>query len=122
MSRIQIRKKGKSHDYRQLWRVIDGALACALKHHPDYIRVGERKARDALVKRITGAVNGYLAEKTRSGASCPAGDKETARNAAAPKREAGWASRQAGRATHTRPALPSLASNANPNKETNHHG
>jgi len=52
-----------SRSYRQLWRVVDGAVIDALKHHPDYIRAGKtRSARESIVKRVTGAVLGYAAQ------------------------------------------------------------
>lgn len=43
--------------YRQMWRIVDGAVTDALTHHPDYLTAkGTRAARISVVKRVTGAV------------------------------------------------------------------
>jgi hypothetical protein len=63
--------------YRQLWRVVDGAVFDALYTHQDYLTPkGRRSARGSIVKRVTGAVMGYAEESARgrSGAS-PAPDR-----------------------------------------------
>lgn len=62
--------------YRQLWRIVDGAVADALRHHEDYLtQKGKRSARRSITKRVTGAVLGYAEQSARgrSGAS-PAAD------------------------------------------------
>lgn len=80
--------------YRQLWRVVDGAVTDAFAQHPDYLTdKGEQSARMSVVKRVTGAVHGYaklsfagrrLAE-AGSGFS-PAGDRgDGASNTSAPE-------------------------------------
>ena len=60
-----------NHHYRQLWRVVDGAVADAIAQHPEYIALGAQKrvVRQSIVKRVTGAVLGYAVEaaKGRSG-------------------------------------------------------
>lgn len=55
--------------YRQLWRVVEGAVADALEHHPDYLTArGARHARRSVTKRVVGAVMGY-AEQSAQGRS-----------------------------------------------------
>ena len=55
-------QKGGS-DYHQLWRVVDGAVADAFAMHPDYLtNHGHSRARQSIVKRVTGAVLGYAAQ------------------------------------------------------------
>ena len=56
--------------YLQFWRIVDGAVADAFNHHPEYLTPsGKARARQSIVKRVTGALNGYAAEvaKARSG-------------------------------------------------------
>ena len=56
-------------DYTQIWRVIDGAVLDAFKHHPEYISQGRMKAaRESIVKRATGAMTAYLV-RTKQGRS-----------------------------------------------------
>ena len=62
--------------YRQLWRVVDAAVAEAFKAHPDYLTErGARLARQSINKRVVGAIHGYAVEaaKRRSGGN-PAAD------------------------------------------------
>lgn len=48
--------KGGAH-YRRIWRLVNGAVADALKMHPDYVPSRrERAARESIVKRVTGIV------------------------------------------------------------------
>ena len=64
--------KLQSRAYRQLWRIVDGAVADALKHHEDYLTdKGKRSARRSITKRVTGAILGYAEQSARgrSGAS-----------------------------------------------------
>lgn len=62
-------------EYRAIWRVVDGAVRNAFDMHPDYLtEKGTRysQARMSVVKRVTGAILGFQAErlkKARSGAS-----------------------------------------------------
>lgn len=60
--------------YRQLWRLVDGAVAMTFDHHPDYLTPkGCQSARTSITKRVTGLVHGYAAEAARSGSgSSPA--------------------------------------------------
>jgi hypothetical protein len=62
-----------SPTYRQVWRVVDGAVREALRAHPDYIAAGHRagKVRNSITKRVVGAVCGYSAQAgwARSGFS-----------------------------------------------------
>ncbi len=60
--RLQPEKPGDP-DYRQIWRVVDGAVASALAAHPEYLALGahKRTVRNSIVKRVTGAVTGHAA-------------------------------------------------------------
>ena len=65
--------------YRQLWRVVDGAVADAFHHHPDYLtKSGHRSAQNSITKRVTGAVIGFAAQAARAapGEIEPAADRE----------------------------------------------
>lgn len=44
--------------YRRLWRVVDGAVADALSHHPEYVTKGisPRVVRASVNKRVVGAI------------------------------------------------------------------
>lgn len=70
--------KPASPTYRQVWRVVDGAVGLALDAHPEYIRPGksERTVRNSIVKRVVGALVGYAEQSAwvRSGSS-PAHEK-----------------------------------------------
>lgn len=58
--------------YGQLWPIVDGAVADALKSHPDYLTAkGQRSARTSIVKRVTGTVIGF-AEQSAKGRVAPA--------------------------------------------------
>jgi hypothetical protein len=50
-------------NYRQLWRVVDGAVADAIKSHPEFFTLAKRKtARYSIAKRVTGGIHGYLVQ------------------------------------------------------------
>lgn len=52
--------------YRQLWRVVDGAVMDAFAHHPEYLAPHRGKdARLSVVKRVVGAIQGYAAQAVR---------------------------------------------------------
>lgn len=58
-------------EYRQLWRIVDGAVADAFKMHPNYLSEDGKRwqtARQSIVKRVTGAILGY-AEQSAQGRS-----------------------------------------------------
>ena len=64
--------------YRQLWRIVDGAVRDTFEAHPEYLTpAGKRSARSSIAKRVTGAELGYAVQtaKGRSGAS-PAAEME----------------------------------------------
>ena len=66
--------QAKPHAYRQLWRVVDGAVRSTILDHPEYLTEwGRNHARLSLVKRIVGQVMSYAAQAAqgRSG-FCPA--------------------------------------------------
>lgn len=48
--------------YRQIWRLIDGAVRDAFSHHPGYVAKGisPRTVRRSIVKRAAGAITGYV--------------------------------------------------------------
>lgn len=55
--------------YRQLWRLVDGAVVDALNAHPDYLSTKgyhDDTARRSIVKRVVGAVLGYAGQATTS--------------------------------------------------------
>jgi hypothetical protein len=53
--------------YRQVWRIVDGAVRDAFRQHPDYLSPCRREAeiRRSIVKRVTGAFLGYVGEARR---------------------------------------------------------
>lgn len=54
-----------SHAYAQLWRVVDGAVIDAMKHHPEYFRAKDKRAvRNSINKRVVGSVLGYVKQLT----------------------------------------------------------
>lgn len=62
---------------RQMWRLVDGAVRDAFHAHPEYLAVPEMKVRQAIVKRVTGAITGYAGAtraKGRSGITAPAAE------------------------------------------------
>ncbi|MGX7709150.1 hypothetical protein [Methylobacterium sp. Gmos1] len=75
MRRLRREKPG-SPAYRQIWRIVDGAVAQALDAHPEYLAPGARvrTVRNSIVKRVTGAITGHAAQaaRVRSEASNPA--------------------------------------------------
>lgn len=54
---------GKSKEYRQLWRIVDGAVFDALYTHEDYLtEKGRRNARNSINKRVVGNLMGFVLE------------------------------------------------------------
>lgn len=86
----RIAPRSGSPEYRQIWRIVDGALRQAFHDHPDYIARGKRAdhVRTSLTKRVAGALNSYAeqsaqvrsgsspAHETACGAKFPAGQGE----------------------------------------------
>jgi hypothetical protein len=69
-------QKRPSTAYAQYWRVIDGAVADAFNHHPDYLTPrGHALARASIVKRVTGAIESFAGKpaRGRTGAISAAG-------------------------------------------------
>lgn len=94
--------------YRQLWRVVDGAVADAFTCHPNYLtEAGKFRsvARQSIVKRVTGAVLSYAEQSARgrSGDS-PAAEKDGSRCFAA--RTAGCSLEPAGDAVDVSTRVP----------------
>jgi hypothetical protein len=53
---------------RQLWRIVDGAVASAFSAHPEYLTDrGQRMARTAIVKRVVGGIQGHAEQSARDG-------------------------------------------------------
>lgn len=73
--------KRSSPAYRQVWRLVDGAVRDALHCHPEYLAPGvnPRVVRNSINKRVTGALMGY-AEQSAEGRSgqAPAAETEPA--------------------------------------------
>lgn len=69
MNRLEPRKLGANPTYRQIWRVVDGAVDLALSAHPEYIAPGKnpRTVRNSIVKRVVGAIVGYQTQKEAGG-------------------------------------------------------
>lgn len=60
------RPQNTGRHYRQLWRIVDGAVRDTLLQHPDYVTPkGQRCLRMSVNKRITGAVLGYAEQSAR---------------------------------------------------------
>ena len=59
-----------SPEYRQLWRVVDGSVLSCFKSHPEYLANPKRvrTVRNSIVKRVVGAVIGYVEEVANSSA------------------------------------------------------
>lgn len=56
--------------YRQLWRVVDGAVADAFAMHPEYLTTpGFKYARNSVVKRVVGNIMGYAGQVSAQGRS-----------------------------------------------------
>lgn len=59
--------------YHQLWSVVDGSVADALKQHPDYLTPkGVRSARTSIVKRVTGTVLSFAVNAAKGRTVQPA--------------------------------------------------
>lgn len=83
MRRLTPEKAG-TPTYRQIWRVVDGAVASAFAAHPDYVAPGKPLSvvRNSITKRVTGAITGYADQSAwvRSGfSSADEGSPETAK-------------------------------------------
>lgn len=69
MSRKQKRMRLKpvkpGSAYRQLWRIVDGAVKDCFMKHPDYLTGkghAHSRARNSVNKRVVGAILGYTQE------------------------------------------------------------
>jgi hypothetical protein len=60
-------QKRGTGNFVQVWRIVDGAVADAIRAHPEYFRTNQNRAdaRRSIVKRVTGSIMGYLAEARR---------------------------------------------------------
>ena len=76
----------RSRAYRQLWRIVDGAVFDALYTHQDYLTdKGRRNARESINKRVVGAVLGYALEAQGRSALSAAVGRESGSQSAAPR-------------------------------------
>lgn len=79
-------EKPGSPEYRQIWRIVDGAVASAFAAHPDYVASNKclRTVRNSIVKRVVGAVTSHAEQsaRVRSGSS-PAHDRPAVASTAA---------------------------------------
>ena len=77
--------KTSSPAYRQLWRLVDGAVRQCFLEHPDYLSDSYREitVRTSIVKRVAGLILGYAGETAEARSSAEAGDStETVAKAA----------------------------------------
>lgn len=73
--------------YRQLWRVVDGAVRNTIAAHGDYFTPkGLKSARASFTKRATGAVLGYAQQSLPASAAALSG---RARSSSSEAREMG---------------------------------
>lgn len=69
---------GNTRAYRQLWRVVDGAVFDALYTHQDYLTPkGQQCARSSINKRVVGSVLGFAEQSARGRSGLvPAADRD----------------------------------------------
>lgn len=75
-------KKGKL--YRQLWRLVDGAVRDCFDKHPDYLTGkghARARARNSVNKRVVGSILGYTEQVARvqgrsEGVQSPSGGRK----------------------------------------------
>jgi hypothetical protein len=49
--------------YRQLWRIVNGAVRTTFRAHPEYLTpAGHESAVQSITKRVTGSLHGYAAQ------------------------------------------------------------
>lgn len=75
--------KQPTRAYKQLWRVVDGAVADCISKHPEYLspKVNVSAVRGSITKRVTGSVLGYAVQTAKSRSSgSEAADKECSRS------------------------------------------
>lgn len=66
--RIRPPKHDPHSDYHRIWRIVDGAVRDAFKHHPDYLTTaGHRSAQLSIIKRVAGALAGHVFREDREG-------------------------------------------------------
>lgn len=52
--------------YRQIWRLVDGAVRDAFSCHPEFLTDrGRRNAAGSVTKRVTGTLHGYATQVAR---------------------------------------------------------
>ena len=95
---------GKPAAYRQLWRIVDGAVRDTFEQHPEYLTpAGRRQAQRSVVKRVTGQVLGY-AVQTAQARSAASAARDTAGESNCSPAELGVGFRPAGRRVREAPA------------------
>lgn len=59
-------EKCPDETYRQLWRLVDGAVRDAFANHPEYLTTrGKDAAARSITKRVTGTLHGYAVQTAR---------------------------------------------------------
>lgn len=62
-SRRSKMEKQPDASYRQIWRLVDGAVRDAFANHEDYLTdKGKRDAARSVTKRVTGTLHGYATQ------------------------------------------------------------
>lgn len=65
--------------YRQLWRLVDGAVRDTFSNHPEYLtEAGKRGAMNSIVKRVVGSLHGYGAQASRGRSTASPGFQDVA--------------------------------------------
>ena len=68
--RNRIRNQPTRGLYREIWKVVDGAIRSTFHHHPEYLsgdnssEALELKIRNSITKRVTGALTSYALRRT----------------------------------------------------------
>lgn len=66
MKRLRTHPEKGSRAYRQLWRIVDGAVADAFLQHPDYLTPRRRRAaQNSVTKRVVGGVLGWASQEAQ---------------------------------------------------------
>jgi len=57
-------------EYRQIWKLVEGAVNDTIHCHPDYFRTNRTSSlRQSLSKRVAGTIRSYLAQSQGGSAS-----------------------------------------------------
>lgn len=76
-------RKPRDEAYRQLWRLVGGAVGDAFATHPEYLTpLGQRKAAEAVIKRVTGTLFGYATQVAQGRSVSKPGEAQAEKAAA----------------------------------------